>query len=155
MNKSILLLVLVVSSLSACRSSRGNKHPQPPTENLVFESEFEGRPTWTSAWSTDSVNCENPLTEATFKNLLACLEKEADKTKRLNYSKEVLGTSCMTSYQLSRIAKLFTLESDKLSLAKYAYSKVYDPQNYYWILDQLVLLSSQKQMNKLIEAKQE
>lgn len=155
MNQSILLLVLLVLSLSACRSSRGNKHPQPPTENLVFESEFEGRSKWTSAWTADSVNCENPLTEATFKNLLACLEKEADKTKRLNYSKEVLGTSCMTSYQLSRIAKLFTLESDKLSLAKYAYSKVYDPQNYYWILDQLVLLSSQKQVNKLIEAKLE
>lgn len=155
MNQSILLLVLLVSSLSACRSIRCNKYTQVTAEDPVFESALEGRSKWTSAWTADLTNCENPLTEATFKNLLACLEKEADKTKRLNYSKEVLGTSCMTSYQLSRITKLFTLESDKLSLAKYAYSKVYDPQNYYWILDQLVLLSSQKQVNKLIEAKLE
>mgnify|MGYP000382943829 CR=1 FL=1 len=153
MNQSILLLVLLVSSLSACRSIRCNKYTQVTAEDPVFESALEGRSKWTSAWTADRTNCENPLTEATFKNLITFLEKETDKTKRLNYSKEALEKSCMTSYQLSRMAKLFVLESDKLSLAKYAYGKVYDPQNYHWILDQLVLLSSQEEINKLIEAK--
>ena len=156
MNKSIFFAaILGMLMTSACRLTNSTISPSQNKEAQVFESAFENREPLIPAWSKTNGNCRSPLTEATFKNLLTFLEREANKIKRLNHSKEVLDSSCITSYQISRIAKLFDLESDKLSIARCGYSKVYDPQNYHWILDQLMLLSSQEEMSKLIETNQE
>lgn len=156
MNQFMFFVAIVGMFMpSACRLTNNIISPAENNEAQVFESAFENRAPLIPAWSKTKGNCRSLLTEATFKNLLTFLEKEANKTKRLNYSKEVLDSSCITSYLIARIAKLFDLESDKLSIAKYGYSKVYDPQNYHWILDQLMLLNSQEEMNKLIETKLE
>ena len=107
MNKSIFFAAtLGMLMTSACGLTNNTISPAENKEAQVFESAFENLAPLIPAWSKTKGNCRSPLTEATFKNLLTFLEKEANKIKRLNHSKEVLDSSCITSYQIFRITKL-------------------------------------------------
>lgn len=150
-NIGFTCFLMALLSLLSCKGSKCLTKEAQSADSPAFESDFEDRPALIPAWSIDSGNCEQALTEITFINFLGFLEQENDIDKRLDQSLEVVEKHCITSYQLSRIGKLFKLESDKLSLAKFAFSKVYDPQNFHWMTDQLVLLSSKEEIQKLLD----
>jgi hypothetical protein len=79
------------------------------------------------------------------------LTKEKSEAKRLELAQKIADTNCLTSYQNSRICELFEQENNRVAYAIFAYTKVFDAQNYYWLSDQLSLLSNKKKLEMYIQ----
>ncbi len=72
---------------------------------------------------TDFRAAKNSISSATFED-----------TKTSTF-KQVVSSKCVTTKQVKEMLQLFTFEETKLELAKYAYTYVSDPSNYYTIND--------------------
>jgi len=78
------------------------------------------------------VGCTPPVTPERFENMLHTIENEMFEDGKLRVSKQIIKTNnCMTVNQLMQILRLFDFDENKLKLAKFAYSYVYDVENYY------------------------
>ncbi|MFT4970707.1 MAG: hypothetical protein ACI9O4_002468 [Chitinophagales bacterium] len=145
------LLVISLFSLGACKSAKLVTQEEQALLDAQYESNFEDREMLTPSWSLEKGACESPLTELSFKNGFAMLTKEKSEAKRLELAQKIADTNCLTSYQNSRICELFEQENNRVAYAIFAYTKVFDAQNYYWLSDQLSLLSNKKKLEMYIQ----
>lgn len=72
-----------------------------------------------------------------------------DDTK-LSTAKTILNTNYMSTAQVMDICRLFSFESNKVTFAKFAYSRVTDPQNYFKVASVFDFDSNKKALNDFI-----
>lgn len=75
--------------------------------------------------------------------------KNFDDTQR-SQAKTIIQSKCMYAYQIKQIMNIFSFESSKLEIAKFAYQYVSDPSNYYVVNDAFEFSSSVDELNKYI-----
>ncbi|MDQ3049950.1 MAG: DUF4476 domain-containing protein [Bacteroidota bacterium] len=81
------------------------------------------------------------------KNTISNLSFESS---RLQVAKQALSANNVTSYQVAELVRMMTFESSKLDLAKFAFHRTVDKQNYYILNDAFSFESSIMDLNDFI-----
>ena len=85
-----------------------------------------------------------------FETLKESLRKEWFENNRLTSVKTVADKTNFTTQQVKELMLLFTFENNRLEIAKYAYRKTVDKQNYYQVNEALTFSSSKDELARFI-----
>lgn len=77
-----------------------------------------------------------------FQQLLATINNQWFSSGQMSVFNQALATNFFTSQQVRELVQQFTFSSDQLKVAKKAYTKTVDPQNYFVVNDALEFNSS-------------
>ena len=78
------------------------------------------------------------------------IKKEWFENTRLTIAKQIIDANNFRSSQVKEIVNLFTFENNKLEIAKYAYRKTVDKQNYFQVNDAFTFSSSKDELARFI-----
>ena len=78
------------------------------------------------------------------------IRKEWFENNRLISAKTIIDKNNFTTQQVKELMLLFTFENNKLEVAKYAYRKTVDKQNYYQLNDAFTFSSSKDDLARFI-----
>lgn len=99
---------------------------------------------------TGRTGCTNVVTEMNFKQMISTLKAKTFESDKLTIAKQLFKTNCYTVAQIKDILTLFTFESNRLDLAKFAYSCTFDFDNYYQLNELFTFNSSVEDLNDYI-----
>lgn len=85
-----------------------------------------------------------------FEEAVIMLSKETFEDTRLATAKQVVANNPMTVNQITQICKLFTFESNKLELAKFAYPYCIEKNKYYMLNEVFTYDSSKKELDEYL-----
>lgn len=68
----------------------------------------------------------------------------------MRVAKQAIPGHNLTVAQIKDLALLFSFDSDRLELLKFAYQHCFDPQNYYMVYEVLTYSSSKDELDKYI-----
>jgi len=85
-----------------------------------------------------------------FESVKESLRKEWFEANRLKSAKFIIDKNNFTTQQVKELMLLFTFENNKLEIAKYAYNKTVDKQNYFQVNEVLTFNSSKEELAKFI-----
>jgi Domain of unknown function (DUF4476) len=77
----------------------------------------------------------SPMDAQSFEMLKRALSRESFENSRLEIVKQTIDRNNFTASQVRQLALLFAFENNKLDLAKYAYRKTVDKNNYFVVYD--------------------
>ncbi len=78
------------------------------------------------------------------------IRKEWFENNRLTSAKTIIDKNNFTAQQVKEMMLLFSFENNKLEIAKYAYRKTVDKQNYYVVNDAFTFSSSKDELARFI-----
>ncbi len=92
----------------------------------------------------------NVLSNRDFDQVKEQIRSEWFENNRLISTKVIIDKSNFTAQQVKELMLLFTFENNRLEVAKYAYRKTVDKQNYYQLNDALTFSSSKDDLARFI-----
>jgi|CXWL01.1.fsa_nt_gi hypothetical protein len=92
----------------------------------------------------------NVMSSRDFEQVKEQIRKEWFEVNRLTSAKVIMDKNNFTTQQVKELMLLFTFENNKLEVAKYAYRKTVDKQNYYQLNDALFFSSSKDDLARFI-----
>jgi Domain of unknown function (DUF4476) len=92
----------------------------------------------------------NVMTGREFETVKESLRKEWFENNRITSVKTIADKSNFTTQQVKELMLLFTFENNRLEVAKYAYRKTVDKQNYFQLNDALTFNSSKEELARFI-----
>jgi len=96
--------------------------------------------------------CNYPMDDAAFAKALQAIKNENFDSNKMTVAKQIANTNCLLTEQVIEIMKLFSFESGKLEFAKHAYTRVYDPGNYFAINNEFSFSSSVDELSEYINS---
>lgn len=81
------------------------------------------------------------------------IENESFDESRVNTAKSIISSNCLTSDQVLELCQLFSFEQSKLDVAKCAYGKTVDQNNYFKVVNAFTFSSSKDELNKYISGR--
>lgn len=92
----------------------------------------------------------NVMDNTTFQQLKTTMKNMPFDDNKLQVVKTALKNSWISTAQVGELMSLFSFDSKKLELAKYAYDKTTDQQNYFLLYDDFDFNSSATELDKYI-----
>jgi len=92
------------------------------------------------------------MTDFEFSRVLTSMQKEWFETNKAKSATQVISTNYLTTAQVKQMLQLFSMESTKLDLARQAYGKTVDQQNYFMINDVFSFNSSKDELARYIRS---
>lgn len=92
----------------------------------------------------------NVMSSREFNDVKDQLRKEWFENNRLNSAKFIIEKNNLTTSQVKELMLLFTFENNRLDIAKSAYRKTVDKQNYLNVNDALTFNSSKEELVRFI-----
>ena len=92
----------------------------------------------------------NVISDVEFQRVLDCVQKEWFENNKVKSAVQIIQTNYFTSFQVKQMLQLFNFESNKLDLAKQAYTKTVDKQNYQCVSDVFWFSSSKDELARFI-----
>ena len=92
----------------------------------------------------------NVMSDREFNDVKDQITKEWLENNRLISAKTIMDKNNFTTQQVKELMLLFTFENNRLEVAKYAYRKTVDKQNYYQLNDALSFSSSKDELARFI-----
>jgi len=127
-----------VTSTSSSSGSSSNHHHQ-----TVHPSE--------STSPTTATGCRAAMTTANFDKMKQSVEAKPFSDTKMSTAKVATKNNCISASQVKEICKLFSMDDDKLTYAKFAYDYCVDKGNYYLVSDVFSFSSTTDELNKFIE----
>jgi hypothetical protein len=87
-----------------------------------------------------------------FAGLLNTLRNTSFDSNRLEIAKQALTWNWVAAMQVRQLMYLFSFESSKLEIAKFAFNSTIDPENYFIVHDAFTFSSSSRELNRHIAA---
>jgi hypothetical protein len=91
-----------------------------------------------------------PMSDYDFNNLRQTIESKSFESTRMEIAKQVLSQRYVSTEQVINLMNLLTFESSKLELAKFAYSKTVDKENYFRVNNAFTFESSIHELDDYI-----
>lgn len=91
-----------------------------------------------------------PMDAGDFENFKRTLQAQGFDSERLMIVKQVMGMSYFKVNQVREIMRLFSFDETKLEIAKLAYSRTVDRENYYGVNEELTYSSSKEDLNRYL-----
>lgn len=92
----------------------------------------------------------NVMNAREFEQVKEQIRREWFEANRLVSVKTIIDKNNFTSQQVRELMVLFTFENNKLEVAKYAYRKTVDRQNYHQLSDELFFTSNKNELARFI-----
>jgi hypothetical protein len=92
----------------------------------------------------------NVMSTREFNDVKDQIRREWFEANRLTSAKVIMDKENFTSQQVKELMLLFTFENNRLEVAKYAYRKTVDKQNYYQLNDAFTFNSSKDELARFI-----
>lgn len=99
-------------------------------------------------------SCTSAMPSANFERARKSIEAKSFAEEQMTVCNQIIKANCFSVKQVVSLMEIFTYEENKLSVAKLAYPKTVDKNNFYQINDALTYSSSVDDLNKFIEAQQ-
>lgn len=96
--------------------------------------------------------CVYPMGASDFNAAKASISSKSFEDSKVTVAKQVIDANCLSTRQVKEIMQLMTFEENKLTIAKYAYTKTTDPNNYFQLNDAFTFESSIDELNAYINA---
>ena len=84
------------------------------------------------------------ISTASYENLKTQIAQKSFEKERIELANQTLKQNSLTSIQIAGIMRLLAFDNNRLDFAKYAYSYVYDKENYTAVTDALAFDSNKK-----------
>ncbi|MBK6938146.1 MAG: DUF4476 domain-containing protein [Chitinophagaceae bacterium] len=85
-----------------------------------------------------------------FEQAKETLRKDWFESSRLTTAKTIIDMNYFATAQVIELVQLFSFDDKKLEIAKYAYRKTVDKNNYYLLAEQLTFSSSKDELARFI-----
>lgn len=82
-----------------------------------------------------SSDCRTAMSPASFLKMKESVEAKPFSDTKMSTAKVATQNACLSVNQIKTIAKLFSMDDDKLAYAKFAYDHCIDKANYYQVSD--------------------
>jgi len=99
------------------------------------------------------VGCGWPMSNTEFADVKKSIEAKSFEDSKMTLAKQVGSNRCFTVDQVKGLMTLFSFEDSKLDIAKYAYERTFDIDNYYKVNDAFTFESSIDDLNEYIQAR--
>lgn len=134
--------------------TQGNIRPEL-TMDLLTETPLPPMPPTPQIGSTqppvpEPVHVEMGMNPRDFDEAMALLSKETFDDTRLATAKQIVANNPMAVNQIAQICRLFTYESNKLELAKFAYPSCIEKNKYYMLNEVFTYDGSKQELNDYI-----
>ncbi len=93
---------------------------------------------------------DNVMNTRDFEQVKEQISKEWFEKNRLTSARVIMDRNNFTTRQIQELMLLFTLENNKLEVAKYAYRKTVDKHNYHRVNEALTFKSSKEELARFI-----
>lgn len=97
--------------------------------------------------------CSKPMSAADFAKLKQSVEAKPFSDTKMSTAKVATKNACLSVNQVKEVCKLFSMDEDKLSFAKFAYDYCTEKSNYYQVGDVFSFSSSADDLNAFLESK--
>lgn len=95
-----------------------------------------------------------PMSSGDFASALSTIKGQGFADTQLKTAKQIAGSNCLSTNQISEICKSFGFEETKLDFAKFAYDHCTEPKNYFKINNVFSFSSSSDELNEYIQGRQ-
>lgn len=95
-------------------------------------------------------DCIYGMNETDFRAAKNSISSGSFEDTKISTFKQVVSSKCVNTKQVKEMLQLFTFEESKLEMAKYAYTYVADPSNYYTINDIFTFDSSKDELSNYV-----
>jgi len=109
---------------------------------------------WSGGWNNGhwSSNEYAVMSNQAFNSLLNTLRNTSFDRNKIEISKHALSLNWVTAIQVRQLMWVFSFESSKLEIAKFAFNSTIDPENYFIVHDAFTFSSSSRELNRYIAA---
>jgi hypothetical protein len=94
-----------------------------------------------------------PMSGYDFDNLRQSIDSKSFESTRMEIAKQVLSQRYVTTQQVKELMNLLTFESSKLELAKFAFGRTVDKENYFRVNDAFTFESTIHELDDYIRNK--
>jgi hypothetical protein len=96
---------------------------------------------------------QQPMNDRVFEQFKQTLRNESFDNTRLTLAKQTISANFFTALQVKDVVNLFSFESNKLEIAKYAYAFAVDKGSYFVVNDAFGYASSKEELSNFIRDK--
>jgi Domain of unknown function (DUF4476) len=108
---------------------------------------------WNNGGGNGQGGYEQAMNARVFEQFKQTLRNESFDNTRLSLAKQTIGTNFFTSLQVKEIVSLFSFETNKLEIAKYAYAFTVDKGSYFVVNDAFTYGNSKEELSNFIRNK--
>jgi len=119
------------------RGGRNNDYPYNDRNDDRYEREDHNRGGY-------------QMSNERFSKAMFVLERENFDNTRFTIAKEIVEDNYLSAGQVKQMLQLFTYDVNKLELAKYAYSKTIDKNNYFMLYDVFAMNSYKERLAEFV-----
>jgi hypothetical protein len=94
------------------------------------------------------VNSFMAIDQGSFSNVLMQLNNQSFESTKLTLARQILNSNYFTSEQIRQMMTQMTFEDSRIEIARQAYSRVVDPQNYFTVNSAFTFSSSVDELNR-------
>lgn len=102
--------------------------------------------------NTGHVGCAGPLTPAQFNVEKAKVRAQKTEAGRVIVIKKLINTRCLTSQQVYESVNTLVMSNNRLEVAKLAYNRCWDPDNYEVVFNAFAISSQVEELNAYIQS---
>lgn len=103
--------------------------------------------------STSSSVCTSAMSDASFAKMKENIDSKPFSETKMSTAKVATKNACLSTNQIKEIAKLFSMDEDKLTYTKYAYDRCVDKANFYQASEVFSFSSTVDEFNAFLETK--
>jgi hypothetical protein len=95
--------------------------------------------------------CTAAMSPSSFSSMKKSVESKPFSDTKMSTAKVATKNGCLSTEQVKEICKLFSMDDDKLTYAKYAYNYCVDKANYYQVSEVFSFSTTTDEFNKFLE----
>jgi hypothetical protein len=119
------------------RGGRNNDYPYNDRNDDRYEREDHNRGGY-------------QMSNERFSKAMFILERENFDNTRFTIAKEIVEDNYLSAGQVKQMLQLFSFDVNKLELAKYAYTKTIDKNNYFMLYDVFAMNSYKERLAEFV-----
>lgn len=96
-------------------------------------------------------NSSYAMSNASFEAAKKTISKQSFEDTKLSTTMQILKSNCLSSNQIKQLMLLFNFEASRLDVAKNAYARCIDKNNYFLLNDAFNFSSSTEELNNYIK----
>lgn len=101
-------------------------------------------------WGNGNYHSGRAVSYETFQSMKQSLRRENFENTRMTIAKQLIDRNQFETAQVKEMLQLFSFESNRLELAKYAYRNTVDKRNYFSVGDVFSFSSSREELSRYI-----
>ncbi len=101
--------------------------------------------------TTSHTNDCSGMADGDFQRAVSSIKNKSFADEKMAITQQVLRANCLYVSQVKAVMDLFTYEEDKIAVAKKAYPRTVDQNNYYQLNDALTYSESVEELNQFLE----